>query len=295
MVDTLWADVSQWQVPVDDRYPYQVLAIRADDGTYRDIEFPVDYGWAHAALDSGKLKGLIVYCVYRQNWSDTLVTFKSMVGTPHPRMAVMMDVESWGGQIAGDQSGGINALHDGLAIWLNDPRRVIGYGNTGDLNALWPHKPAGIRLIVAAYGSNPAYPGKIGHQFADNYNTPPFGPCDINSADGMDVDTFCAALGLDGSPSPIPPPAPAPPAPGPGPDSIPFVEYGQSNPTIAHLQAFTNQVFQAYSHLPVTGFYGDATTQVVKEFQRRVGIIGGDGRNVGVQTRAKFYEHGFRG
>lgn len=87
-----------------------------------------------------------------------------------------------------------------------------------------------------------------------------------------------------------------PPVPNPvGPDVIPFMEYGQTSDAIRHLQEFMNRAFPSYSHLPVTGFYGDMTTAVIREFQRRVGIIGGDGRNVGVQTRAKLFEHGFRG
>ena len=87
---------------------------------------------------------------------------------------------------------------------------------------------------------------------------------------------------------------PEPPMPGPGPGSIPFMDYGQRSDAIARLQAFMNRVFPAYSALPVTGFYGPMTVVVIKEFQRRVGIVGGDGRNVGVQTRSKLYEHGFR-
>lgn len=87
--------------------------------------------------------------------------------------------------------------------------------------------------------------------------------------------------------------APLPPDPGPG--SIPLVEYGQTNDTIQHLQAWLNTTYSAYSHLPVTGFYGSMTATVIKEFQRRVGIIGGDGMNVGVQTRAALYNAGWRG
>jgi peptidoglycan hydrolase-like protein with peptidoglycan-binding domain len=88
-----------------------------------------------------------------------------------------------------------------------------------------------------------------------------------------------------------------PPVPDPavGPAVIPFMNYGETSDAIRRLQAFMNRVFPSYSHLPVTGFYGEMTTAVIKEFQRRVGIVGGDGRNVGVQTRAKLYEHGFRG
>ena len=35
LTDTLYADVSEWQRPVDDSYPYRVIAIRSNDGTYR--------------------------------------------------------------------------------------------------------------------------------------------------------------------------------------------------------------------------------------------------------------------
>ena len=91
-------------------------------------------------------------------------------------------------------------------------------------------------------------------------------------------------------------------APDPGPSSIPLMEYGQTSDPIKRLQQFMNRTFPDYSHmlgnplqpLMETGYYGDSTSAVIAEFQKRVGIIGGDGRNVGVQTRAKLYEHGFR-
>jgi len=294
MTDTLWSDVSEWQVPVNNSYPYPVLAVRSNDGTYRDRNFALNYAWAQTALAHGQLRALIIYLVYRQNWQDDFNTLRSVVGTPHPRSAVMIDVESWGGQITGDQSAGINGVHRLASAWLGDPRRVIGYGNVGDLNALWPTKPVGVRLIIAAYGSNPDYPGKIGHQFTDGATVdhllvPPFGYADVNSADGYTLDAFCATLGLDGSP-PDGPPAPPPP----GPDSIPDMAYGQNSPAIGRLQDWCNRVFPAYSHLPVTGYYGDMTTAVIAEFQRRSGIAGGDGRNVGPKTKAALWTAGYR-
>jgi hypothetical protein len=200
MADTRWSDVSEYQVRVTDRYPYQVLCIRSNDGTYRDKKFASNYEWARRALDSGRLKALIIYIVYRPNWQQTLDTTRSMVGVPHPHTAFMIDVESWEGQITGDNSDRINRLYWGLADWIGSPARVIGYGNVRDLNTLWPAKPAGVRLIVAAYGSNPSYPGKLGHQFTngiiDALEVPPFGRADVNSADGYDIDTFCAAIGI---------------------------------------------------------------------------------------------------
>lgn len=66
-----------------------------------------------------------------------------------------------GRQITGDQSAGINAAYDEVGAYVGSAEKVIGYGNIGgDLNSLWPTKPEGIRLVVASYGSNPAYPAK---------------------------------------------------------------------------------------------------------------------------------------
>jgi hypothetical protein len=167
MADTLYADVSEWQVGVNDTYPYSVLCIRSNDGTYRDRQWVNNYGWCLRNVDTGRLTFFIVYFVWRPNWRETVETFKSQVRAPHPRMAVMIDVESWGGQISGDQSTGINAAYEAVGAYVGSPAKVIGYGNVGDLNLLWPTKPAGVRLVVAAYGSNPPYPGKIAHQYTD--------------------------------------------------------------------------------------------------------------------------------
>jgi hypothetical protein len=197
MVDTLWADVSEYQRVVDDRYPHPVLAIRACDGAYRDKNFHANHNWARAALDAGKLHVLIIYLVYRPNWQQSFDTLRSMVGDPHPRTVVMIDVESWGGQITGDHSSNLNNLHAAISQWLGNPRRVIGYGNANDLNTLWPRQPQGIQHVIAAYGHKPSYPGMIAHQFADDCPVDPFGPCDANSADGLAVHELSAALGLD--------------------------------------------------------------------------------------------------
>jgi len=214
--DTLYADVSEWQVPVDDRYPYRVLCIRSNDGDHRDRNWQVNYPWCRSRCDAGTLEFFIVYFVWRPNWRRTVDVLRELVGDPHPRMAVMIDVESWGGQITGDQSDGVNRAYWAVADWLGDRRRVIGYGNVGDLDRLWRVKPEGIRLVVAAYGTNPDYPGKVAHQYTDGqgYGTglepgtalpdgaPPFGYCDMNSADGHTPRQFAAACGIgrtDGS------------------------------------------------------------------------------------------------
>lgn len=208
--DTLYADVSEWQVPVTDAYTdagYRVLCIRSNDGTYRDKDWANNYPWCKRAVDDGRLAFFMVYFVWRPNWRDAVATLKSQVGQPHPKMAVMIDVESWAGQIRGDQSAGINAAFEEIAAWLGDRRRVIGYGNTGDLNALWPTKPEGVRLVVAGYGRMPTYPGMIAHQYTDGQGyggglpegAPPFGNCDMNAANGLTATAFAQALGIEAS------------------------------------------------------------------------------------------------
>lgn len=206
MRDTIYADVSEWQVPVDDSYPHRVLCIRSNDGDHRDRNWHVNYPWCRRRCDAGELEFFIVYFVWRPNWRRTVDVLKDMVGEPHPRMAVMVDVESWAGQITGDQSDGVNRAYWAVADWLGDPRRVIGYGNVADLNRLWPVKPEGIRLVVAAYGTNPDYPGKVAHQYTNGKGhgtgttlpdgAPPFDTCDMNSADSLTPRQFAAACGV---------------------------------------------------------------------------------------------------
>lgn len=107
--------------------------------------------------------------------------------------------------------------------------------------------------------------------------------CDVNEARQLDFGQTLSGI-----------PASQPPAGGP--ESIGFMEYGQTSDEIKHLQMWGNATFQAYSRIsPTTGYYGDQTTAFIKEFQFRVGIRSGDGRNVGPQTRAALYQYGFRG
>lgn len=201
MTDTQWADVSNFNPLVSDVYPYRWIAIRSNDGTLDDTHFQLNLAWAKHACDVGKLDGFIVYVVFETNVSQTVANLIQNVGPPHPKMAVMIDVESWPvngvPRIRGNQTTLIEQTRKAIVAWLgNNAKRVIVYGNTGDLKTLYPGKPAGVRVVVAAYGSNPSYPDKLAHQYADNFNVPPFGACDINSADGLTSAQVSAALGL---------------------------------------------------------------------------------------------------
>lgn len=221
--DTLFADVSEWQVKVNDRYTdagYRVLSIRSNDGSYLDRNFADNYDWCVRAVEDGRLDFFIVYYYWRPGTG--VVPHMGQVqarGGPHPRMVSMIDVES-GGNPGGNQSTSLNSDFNRLASWLGNPLRVIGYGNSGDLNKMWPTRPSGLRLIVAGYGSNPNYPGQIAHQYTDGQGyggglpegAPPFGNCDMNSANGLSSTAFAAACGLGVSVPPATLPTPPPPA-----------------------------------------------------------------------------------
>lgn len=201
MTNTLWSDISEFQRTVDDSYPYACLCIRSNDGDHLDGNFAANHAWCKRRRGNGHLFAFLVYYLYRPGIDGARILM-NRVGKPDPRMVAMIDVESVGGQVAGNQSAAVNAQHDELAKWLGDRRRVVGYGNTSDLDDLWPSKPAGLRIITAAYGSNPAYPGKYAHQFTDAADTAPFGPSDLTSADGMSAAALLRMYGFTTGPEP---------------------------------------------------------------------------------------------
>lgn len=213
MTDALFADVSYFQAPVDDSYPHGIFSFRSNDGTFRDANFGHNYRWSAKQADTGQLACFIVYFYWRPNWEQTVDIHREMVeaaGGPHPKMIAMIDVES-GGNPGGDQSAGINGAYWDLAEWLGDPKRVIGYANTGDFNSMWRVRPDGLRIIGAGYGRNPDLPGQIAHQYTDGQGfggglpegCPPFGNCDMNSANGMTPQEFAAACGIAGKDIPM--------------------------------------------------------------------------------------------
>jgi N-acetyl-anhydromuramyl-L-alanine amidase AmpD len=202
-----------------------------------------------------------------------------------------------------DDTQAIHYLPDDVAAWamLSGNHRAVQLCFTGF--AAWPRSEwlahdtmlrlgAGIaREWCARYGI-PAVkltPAQVG---ADASGVMGHWDWTLGKKDGTHTDPgpnfpwpeFMSYVNLGGPPTP----------PASGPESIPFMARGETSDAVRQLQAFTNRVFHAYSNLPVTGFYGPMTQAVIREFQRRVGIMGGDGANVGVITRSKLYEYGFR-
>ncbi|MDF3281293.1 hypothetical protein [Gordonia sp. N1V] len=214
MTDTLFADISEWQPVLDDSYPYRWLSIRSNDGTYRDRHFQQNWTIARSWLDSGRLRGLIVYCVYRSNWRDVMTTHIEMQGEDRPDVVSMVDVESWGGQIRSDNSDSINRLVWGLGDWRGPhidgrPRRVIGYLNPNDAR-IWRVRPP-IGFVIPSYGALPRFPAgtddlrrqMIAHQYTngDGYGhglPEGYGTvrCDMNAANGRDPEQLRIATGI---------------------------------------------------------------------------------------------------
>jgi Putative peptidoglycan binding domain len=81
------------------------------------------------------------------------------------------------------------------------------------------------------------------------------------------------------------------------PDNLPALVLGDRGPAVASLQAFLNRFDwrPALPLLPITGFYGTETAGVLAAVQLQCGIHGGDGRNLGPQTRAALWARGWRG
>lgn len=234
VTDTLYADVSEFQTEVDDSYTdagYRVLCIRSNDGTYRDHKFTVNYQWCINAVESGAMDFFLVYYYWRPNTGlSTHMDMVNEAGGPHPLMVSMIDLES-GGNPVQDWSDALNSEYDQLGEWLGNPLRAIGYANHQDLLGnpdvippvppMWSTRPPRLRLVGAGYGENPNLPGQIAHQYTNGEGyggglpegAPPFGTCDMNSADGLSVQAFAAACGLIVAGQPSPPPVITPPPP----------------------------------------------------------------------------------
>lgn len=113
----------------------------------------------------------------------------------------------------------------------------------------------------------------------------------MGSPADADAMTALALVELAGTVPQSPAPASA------GAAGLPSLEFGQTSPAVASLQRFLN----AYNWRPALpllvadGAYGAKTVAVLKSAQAQMGVTGGDGRNVGPQTKAALWSRGWRG
>lgn len=187
---TVSPDVSEFQPPADMSMDKPWFIFRESDGDYIDHNFGTNLAVAKQLSAAGRIAGYCAYHVYepapvatQRARAERLVGHLDGHGVPE------IDVETWGGKITGDHSGLINSYRGRCQELLSSTRNVV-YGNWGDLSAVYPNRPSGTALIVAAYGPNlPTHPDQLGVQYTDGQlswglppglpaATPPFGACD---------------------------------------------------------------------------------------------------------------------
>lgn len=200
-----WGDYSQYQSAIiDDTYPYPVVAFRASIANQVDTKFLQQMQVAREMVKAGKLKKIIAYHFWVPGF-DNWGTFKSAIdqsGGIFPELCFMIDVEDGGSKwnISGDQSIGVNDFISKGMDYFQNKQAASGYLNFVANGSLWRSIPVGLKLIVPRYSGpdlEPVTPAGVryfGHQYADNENTPPFGPSDINKS-RMSLSMWLAAWG----------------------------------------------------------------------------------------------------
>jgi hypothetical protein len=209
-----WGDYSQYQdASLTDAYPYPAIAFRASIADQLDTKFVENIKQARQLIDTGKLSCVIAYHFWVPG-HDNVGTFKNAIeqaGGRFPELCAMIDVEDGGPKwnVTGDQSVGVNVWINEIKNYLGNPLKVSGYLNFNANGDLWLDIQDGLKMIVPRYaGPNQApvvraHVNLFGHQYADDEDTPPFGPSDINQTRSMTLDQWLSAWGL-GAPAPAP-------------------------------------------------------------------------------------------
>lgn len=219
-----YADVSQWQgIPVDESYPHRFVMFRVNNGEEVDRLAAANLAAARRMVDAGKLDGFGVYTFHRPG-RDNFGTLKRVVGEPHPRMIVMLDVESakgsTQGEVRGDQSAEAQRFFEHVSQWLGDAKRVhMGYWNrNADPGLLNPNRlPGPAKWVIPDYSApkgqpRVTYPGWLVHQYTDKGSCAPWpNGVDMNFYPGS-VAEFLREFGIEigsDAPASAPPQIPA--------------------------------------------------------------------------------------
>lgn len=192
----IYPDVSEFQVAANDSFNRQFVMFRAvNDPGRLDFKASQNLAWAASARARGRIANFGVYVIPVTTSIGNILARLDQLGVPRD-CVVMIDMESWGGQVRGNQSVTCNALAEALRTRQNGRSDLVwGYGNRGDLASIWPSRPSWLGVIVAAYGQDSiSAPGvnMIGWQYCSTGNnrtswpssTAPFGPCDHNALFG---------------------------------------------------------------------------------------------------------------
>lgn len=190
------ADVSVFQVPVDDSYPREWLVFRVCfDGTIDD-HAAHNLAWAKGAVADGRMRGFTGYVVPLSGYDSNARCLAALdrLGFPTDQV-VNIDGEAWGGssyEVHGDHSKQFNDLAEAVRTRQGGRSDLVwAYGNRGPDLTVWPNKAPWLGWKIAKYGGDsPNEPNMIGWQYTDGEpqydqpglpsSTPPFGRCDHN-------------------------------------------------------------------------------------------------------------------
>lgn len=203
-----YVDVSQWQVPVNAAYPNPFFMFRANNGNDVDRNAKDNLGWSVSLVNDPDhvMRGFGVYTFWRPG-EDNFGTLQKVIGTPHPRMIVMIDVESAEGStkgtVSGDQSAGVNAFVKKVQDWIGAPKVHLGYINQNINGRLWLTKPNDIRYVIPDYSAPKGKPRvtvdnwRI-HQYTQTGRCAPWGdaPIDLNYYAGT-ASEFMVEFGIE--------------------------------------------------------------------------------------------------
>lgn len=211
-----WDDLSEFNDGLWSTYPWPVVAIRSNDGTYRDKHFHQNLAVAKHLADTNHVAFFTVYFVYETNWKASADTFLSQIGVPHVKMTVEIDLEHWAPPhpvISGDQSKNINACRTYIVkrlrrqlrtrvstrlrrVFTPIRRRVTGYANQPDFTTLWVHRPRKMWTHLANYNGPATFPMMYAQQVTSSFPEPGHGTVDHNIARNITPQQLARKLGV---------------------------------------------------------------------------------------------------
>lgn len=228
------ADVSEHNHIYTDQYGRRFIIFRATFGAhYLDHNFLHNANQAAKDYKAGLIDGAACYLVWLQSATpaEHYKFFWQQFGgvVPPWLMAVMTDIERWGGtsyQNGGDHSKALNTLNAMNAHKMGSWPAAWWYGNAGDINSLYPHRDSRFMGIEARYSNRIGLTlkGAIGQQYTDGQakwgvpsgypiSSAPFGHVDHNAFPGVKSFKELRAKVRPAitPPKPTPPPTPKPP------------------------------------------------------------------------------------
>jgi hypothetical protein len=156
---TNWADVSQYQGrPVDSTYPHSIFCFRTNSGDQEDELVGENAAAALKGLEANRASIVMPYYFFKPGEANCDLHREVLQDSGlwlHPHTVTMVDVESAGGTIVGDQSTEVNDEVNRIRGWYGDMRRVCGYFNPNADGSLWVRRPYGLPLIIPQYNGRP--------------------------------------------------------------------------------------------------------------------------------------------